>query len=87
MGLTPKEFYQYTWHEFSLRVEGYRRKQAEQWQHTREIAYITLAAGMNRPKNMPDKRKFMPLPTDQDGGDFDQAKREWEALKKANRGE
>lgn len=67
MGLTPHEYYCMTPLEFYYASKGYMNKYYKDLEQTRLIAY-TVASTIPSKKKLPPMNRWMPLPSDKQGG-------------------
>lgn len=81
MGLTPHEYYCMSPLEFFLAGKGYNNKMIKQWEHTRQISYVT-ASTIPSKKRLPPIHRWMPLPTDKPTNSGVSAERAIEIFKK-----
>jgi hypothetical protein len=62
LNLNPDEFYEYSFEDFLIKIEGIRSSKLEEWQRTRALAFV-IAKPYLKNKNM-SIEQFWPLPGD-----------------------
>jgi hypothetical protein len=62
MGIQPSELEDITPAEFNLFREGYKKRQENQWEHTRFIVWGVIASQSSNP---PKVEEIVPLPIDE----------------------
>lgn len=65
IGLTPSQFWDLTPRELGNAIEGYKKREVEEWKRTRFIAYtVATYAGKQMKHHIPIERWY-PLPGDE----------------------
>ena len=59
--LEPEVLYEFSMEEFVIAVEGSRKRDIEQWRHTRALGYMMVLPYL---KKKVSQEQFMPLPGD-----------------------
>ena len=61
VGIMPEQFWQITERELMAAINGYRKRQVEEWKRTRLMAYMTYATNAKNPQRI---EQWMPLEGD-----------------------
>ncbi len=62
VGIMPKDFWELTERELMAAINGYRRRQIEEWKRARLTAYMTYAVNAKNPDKI---ENWLPLEGDQ----------------------
>ena len=62
VGLLPEQFWGLTWAEYERAAAGYQRRQAREWERTRELLVQQHNLHAKKPLTA---HKYLPLPTDE----------------------
>lgn len=61
VGINPNEFWDLTERELMAAINGYRRRQTEEWKRARLTAYMTYAVNVKNPEKI---ESWLPLEGD-----------------------
>jgi len=61
VGIMPEQFWQIKERELMATINGYRRRQVEEWKRTRLMSYMTYATNAKNPQRI---EQWMPLEGD-----------------------
>ena len=64
LGLRPAEFWDLTWNEYLSIADGYHRREADKWRHTRWLGTILLNVHRGEGEDVMTPEEVMPLPGD-----------------------